>query len=37
MAMGPESIWGMFNLTRQEETDETIKRITAMKTFQMPE
>ena len=33
MAMAPERIWGTFNLTRQEEVDEMIKRITAMKAF----
>jgi hypothetical protein len=37
MAMGPERIWGTFNLTRQEEADEMIKRITAMKAFLKPE
>ena len=37
MAMGPERIWGTFNLTRQEEADELIKRITAMKAFLKPE
>jgi len=34
MAIG---LWGTFNLTRQEEADEMIKRITAMKTFLKPE
>ena len=37
MATGPERIWGTFNLTRQEEADELIKRITAMKAFLKPE
>jgi hypothetical protein len=37
MAMGPERIWGTFNLTRQDEADEMIKRITAMKAFLKPE
>jgi hypothetical protein len=37
MAMAPERIWGTFNLTRQEEADEMIKRITAMKAFLKPE
>jgi hypothetical protein len=37
MAMGQERIWGTFNLTRQEEADEMIKRITAMKAFLKPE
>jgi hypothetical protein len=37
MAMGPERIWGTFNLTRQEEADEMIKRITAMKPFLKPQ
>jgi hypothetical protein len=37
MAMAPERIWGTFNLTRQEESDEMIKRITAMKAFLKPE
>ena len=37
MAMGPERMWGTFNLTRQEEADELIKRITAMKAFLKPE
>jgi hypothetical protein len=37
MAMGPERIWGTFNLTRQKEADEMIKRITAMKAFLKPE
>jgi hypothetical protein len=37
MAMGPERIWGTFNQTRQEEADEMIKRITAMKAFLKPE
>jgi hypothetical protein len=36
MAMGPERIWGTFNLTRQDEADE-MKRITAMKAFLKPE
>jgi hypothetical protein len=34
--MGPERIRGTFSLTRQEEADEMIKRITAMKTFLKP-
>jgi hypothetical protein len=37
VAMAPERIWGTFNLTRQEEADEMIKRITAMKAFLKPE
>src|ERR1700724_1795104 len=37
MAMGPERIYGTFNLTRQYEADELIKRITAMKAFLKPE
>ena len=37
MAMGPERIWGTVNLTRQEEADEMIKRINAMKAFLKPE
>jgi hypothetical protein len=37
MGMGQERIWGTFNLTRQEEADEMIKRITAMKAFLKPE
>lgn len=37
MAMGPERIYGTFNLTRQDEADELIKRITAMKEFLKPE
>ena len=37
MAMGPERIYGRFNLTRQDEADELIKRITAMKAFLKPE
>jgi hypothetical protein len=37
MEMGQERIWGTFNLTRQEEADEMIKRITAMKAFLKPE
>ena len=37
VATGPERIWGTFNLTRQEEADELIKRITAMKAFLKPE
>jgi hypothetical protein len=37
MAMGPQRIWGTFNLTRQEEADEMIRRITAMKAFLKPE
>ena len=37
MAMGPQRIWGTFNLTRQEEADEMIRRITAMKEFLKPE
>jgi hypothetical protein len=37
MAMGPERIYGTFNLTRQDEADELIKRITAMKAFLKPE
>jgi hypothetical protein len=37
MAMGPERTWGTFNVTRQEEADEMIKRITAMKAFLKPE
>jgi hypothetical protein len=36
MAMGQERIWGTFNLTRQEEADEMIERITAMKAFLKP-
>jgi hypothetical protein len=30
-------IWGTFNLTRQEEAEELIKQITAMKAFLKPE
>jgi hypothetical protein len=37
MAMGPKRIWGTFNLTRQADADEMIKRITAMKAFLKPE
>jgi hypothetical protein len=37
MATCPERIWGTFNLTRQEEADEMIKRISAMKAFLKPE
>jgi len=37
VAMAPERIWGTFNLTRQEEADEMIKRITVMKAFLKPE
>jgi hypothetical protein len=37
MAMGPERMSGTFNLTRHEEADELIKRITAMKAFLKPE
>ena len=37
VAMAPERIWGTFNLTRQEDADEMIKRITAMKAFLKPE
>jgi hypothetical protein len=37
MSMGPERIWGAFNLTRQEDADEMIKRITAMKVFLKPQ
>jgi hypothetical protein len=37
MAMGPQRVWGTFNLTHQEEADELIKRITAMKAFLKPE
>jgi hypothetical protein len=37
MATSPERIWGTFNLTRQEEADEMIRRITAMKEFLKPE
>jgi hypothetical protein len=37
MAMGPERIYGTFNLTRQNEADELIKRITAAKAFLKPE
>jgi hypothetical protein len=37
VAMGPERMSGTFNLTRQEEADELIKRITAMKAFLKPE
>jgi hypothetical protein len=37
MAMGPERIYGTFNLTRQDEADELIKRIIAMKAFLKPE
>jgi hypothetical protein len=37
VATGPERIWGTFNLTRQEEADELIKRITAMKASLKPE
>jgi hypothetical protein len=33
MNMGPERVWGTFNLTRQEDADEMIKRITALKAF----
>ena len=36
-AIGQERIWGTFNLTRQEEADEMIKRITAMKAVLKPE
>jgi hypothetical protein len=34
MATGPERIWGV---TRQEEADEMIKQIAAMKAFLKPE
>jgi hypothetical protein len=37
MAMGSERICGTFNLTRQEEADEMIKRISTMKAFLKPE
>jgi hypothetical protein len=37
MAMASERIWGTFKLTRQEEADELIKRITAVREFLKPE
>jgi len=37
MVMGPERIYGTFNLIRQDEADELIKRITAVKAFLKPE
>ena len=37
LATGPERIWGTFNLARQAEADDLIKRITAVKAFLKPE
>jgi hypothetical protein len=36
MNMGPDRIWGTFNLTCQEDAEEVIKRITALKAFLKP-
>lgn len=36
MTMGPERVSGTFNLTRQEDADEMIRRITALRTFLKP-
>jgi hypothetical protein len=36
MSMGPERVSGTFNLTRQDEADEMIRRLTALKAFLMP-
>jgi hypothetical protein len=36
MAMGPERVSGTFNLTRQDEADEMIRRLTALKVFLKP-
>ena len=36
MTMGPERVSGTFNLTRQEDADEMILRITALKAFLKP-
>jgi hypothetical protein len=33
MSMGPERVSGTFNLTRQDEADEMIRRLTALKVF----
>jgi hypothetical protein len=36
LAMAPERIWGTFNLTCQEDAEEVIKRMTALKAFLKP-
>lgn len=36
MTMGPERLSGTFNLTRQDEADEVIKLLNAMKVFLKP-
>jgi hypothetical protein len=36
MTMGPDRIWGTFNLTCQEDAEEVVKRITALKAFLKP-
>jgi len=36
MAMGPERVWGTFNLTHQGDANEMIRRLTALKEFLNP-
>ncbi|MGY3588173.1 hypothetical protein ACVIGB_002868 [Bradyrhizobium sp. USDA 4341] len=36
MTMGPGRIWGTFDLSRQDEADEVIRALTAMKAFLKP-
>jgi len=36
LSMGPERVSGTFNLTRQDEADEMIRRLTALKAFLKP-
>jgi hypothetical protein len=36
MSMGPERVSGTFNLTRQDEADEMIRRLTALKALLKP-
>jgi hypothetical protein len=36
MTMGPDRLSGTLNLTRQEEADEVIKMLSAMKVFLKP-